>query len=396
MKEHTSRYTRNKSEVFRVIQIGNTDDAISRFFDIFIVVVIAINLFFTLFDTFEESKNYRTLIDTVETVTIVIFTIEYILRVWTADLLYPNMSSGKARIRFIFSFYGLIDLLTFFPFYLPIVFPTGAVAFRMFRVIRIFRLFKINSQYDAFNVITDVIKEKKDQLFSSVCMILIMMVASSLFMYSLEHEAQPESFSNAFSGIWWSVSTLLTVGYGDIYPVTILGRAMAIVIAFLGVGMVAIPTGIISAGFMEHYTKLNRIAMYADEVNINFFTATVNTDHQWVGQKIKELILPPELILAMVVRGEEAMAPQNDVVIRGGDMLVLGAKSDEDDKKIRLKELQVKQEHPWVGHQIRDLDISQKDRIVMIQRGHKIMIPNATTIIKCDDALLIYTRNDHH
>ena len=118
------------------------------------------------------------------------------------------------------SFYGIIDLVTFLPYFLPLFFPKGAVAFRIFRVMRIFRLFKINSRYDAFNVIVNVLNEKKNQIFSSICMILILMVASSLCMYSLEHEAQPDKFKNAFSGIWWSVSTLLTVGYGNIYPVT--------------------------------------------------------------------------------------------------------------------------------------------------------------------------------
>ena len=135
--------------------------------------------------------------------------------------------------------------------------PSGMVAFRVLRVFRIFRLFKINAQYDAFNVITDVLKNKKDQIISSVCIVLIMMLASSLMMYSVEHDAQPEVFKNAFSGIWWSVSTLLTVGYGDIYPVTTLGQIMAIVMSFLGVGLVAIPTGIISAGFVEQYAFQN-------------------------------------------------------------------------------------------------------------------------------------------
>ena len=94
-------------------------------------------------------------------------------------------------------------------------------------------------------------------------MIVMLMIASSLCMYSIEHNAQPEAFKNAFSGIWWSVSTLLTVGYGDIYPITTLGKFMAIVIAFLGVGMVAIPTGIISAGFVEHYSRIKQLAMAA-------------------------------------------------------------------------------------------------------------------------------------
>ena len=189
-------------------------------------------------------------------VTVIIFTLEYILRIWTSDILYPDKSRGMAVLYFIFSVTGIVDLLTFFPYYLPIFLPAGAVAFRVFRVFRIFRLFKVNSRYDAFNVILDVLREKSKQILSSVVMVIILMVAASLCMYSLEHEAQPEVFKNAFSGIWWSASTLLTIGYGDIYPITVGGRIMAIVISFLGVGMVAIPTGIISAGFVEKYTKI--------------------------------------------------------------------------------------------------------------------------------------------
>ena len=135
------------------------------------------------------------------------------------------------------------------------IFCNIAVIFRMLRVARIFHLFRLNAKYDSFNIITTVLyeNEKRNQIISSVFIVFILMLASSLCMYSVEHEAQPTVFRNAFSGIWWSMSTLLTVGYGDIYPVTTLGRIMAICIAYLGVGAVAIPTGIISAGFVEQY-----------------------------------------------------------------------------------------------------------------------------------------------
>ena len=251
-----------RRKVFDIIQIGNKRDIPSKAFDIFIVVAILSNLFVVIFETFDESIPYLSILKTIEFVTILIFVIEYILRLWTADFLYPDKSRVKAVWAFMISFFGVIDLITFLPYFLPFVFPQGAVAFRVFRVIRIFRLFQINKQYDAFNVIIDVLNEKKSQIFSSVCIIFILMVASSLCMYSLEHEAQPEQFKNAFSGIWWAVSAMLTVGYGDIYPITTAGKWMAIVIAFLGVGLVAIPTGIISAGFVEHYSRLKTIALH--------------------------------------------------------------------------------------------------------------------------------------
>lgn len=170
------------------------------------------------------------------------------------------MKEWQAICKYLFSFSGLIDLLSFLPYYLPFFFPSGAVAFRIFRVVRIFRLFRINAYYDSLNVITQVLTSKAQQLLSSVFIILVLMTASSLCMYSLEHDAQPEVFSNAFSGIWWSVSTLLTVGYGDIYPITTMGKIFGIFITFLGMGMVAIPTGIIFAGFVDRTPASNASA----------------------------------------------------------------------------------------------------------------------------------------
>lgn len=381
-----------KKRVFDIIQIGNRKDLVSGAFDIFIVVTIVLNLFVTLFQTFEEAAPYAPVLDAVELVTIVIFTIEYALRIWTADLLYPNKSYGKAVLAFFFSIYGLIDFLTFFPYYLPIMFPMGVVAFRMFRVIRIFRLFRVNAQYDAFNVIVNVLNDKKNQIISSVCMIMIFMIAASLCMYSLEHEAQPEQFANAFSGIWWSVSTLLTVGYGDIYPVTTMGKVMAIVISFLGVGMVAIPTGIISAGFVEQYTKLRMLAFHSEEHELKFVTSVIPQGHSWCRKKVREVSFPPQIILVTIIRNGEALVPNGDTVMMENDTLVIGARHYRGDEYINLKEIIVKEENEWVGKQIKDLDISRQELIVMIKRKNRTIIPNGMTYIKEGDAVILYSK----
>lgn len=381
-----------KKKVFDIIQIGNRRDFVSSAFDFFIVAVIVLNLFVTLFQTFDESVPYAQVLDALELITIIIFTIEYILRVWTADLLFLDKSYGRAVLAFVFSLYGLIDFLTFFPYYLPIVFPMGAVAFRMFRVIRIFRLFRVNAQYDAFNVIINVLNDKKNQIISSVCMILIFMMAASLCMYSLEHEAQPEQFANAFSGLWWSVSTLLTVGYGDIYPVTTMGKIMAIVISFLGVGMVAIPTGIISAGFVEQYTKLRMMAFHSEEHELKFVTSVIPHGHSWDGKKVREVSFPPQIILVMIIRGGEAIVPGGDTVMLENDTLVIGAKHYRGEEYINLKEIIVKAENEWVGKQIKDLDISRQELIVMIKRRNRTIIPNGLTYIKEGDAVVMYSK----
>lgn len=382
-----------KARIFEIIQIGKKDSTLETVFDVGITIAIFLNLFAVIFSTFDESAPYKDLLDIIEIVTVIIFTVEYALRIWTADLLYPGEKVWKARIKYIFSFYGLIDLLTLLPFYLPMVFPSGIVAFRAFRVIRIFRLFKLNSQYDAFRAISDVLKEKKNQILSSVSLILILMLASSLAMYWIEHDAQPDIFKNAFSGIWWAVSTLLTIGYGDVYPVTVMGKAMAILISFLGVGMVAIPTGIISAGFVEQYTKLSRRLYEAEEQSLKFVTSVLTDNHPWNNKMIKDVIFPPQLILVIVIRDDEEMVPKGDLVLKSGDALVLGAKNYSGMKDIELKEILVKSENEWVGLPIKELDISRNELIVMIQRRNKVIVPNGSTVIKNGDKIIMYDKH---
>lgn len=245
-----------KKRLFEIIQIGDNDDVISYSFDFVILSAIVLNVILSIFSTFEISNNYLNTIYILEFITVLLFTVEYSLRVGTSSYIYPNNTKLVAVIRYIFSFSGIVDFLSFFPFYLPLLFPSAAVAFRVFRVVRIFRIFHVNPYSDSLTIITNVVKKKKTQLLSSVFIIFILMTASSLLMYNIEHPVQPDVFENAFSGFWWAGSTLLTIGYGDIYPITYLGKAVGIIISFLGVGLVAVPTGILSAGFVEQSSKL--------------------------------------------------------------------------------------------------------------------------------------------
>lgn len=385
-----------KKRIFHIMQIGDKRDLISKFFDYFIVFAIFLNLGVVIYDTFDSSLPYKTILDMIELVTLIIFVIEYILRLWTADLLYPEESRGRAVSHFVFSFYGLVDLFTFLPYFIPFMFPSGIVAFRMLRVIRIFRLFKINQQYDAFNVIIDVLSEKKNQIFSSVCMIFVMMIAASLCMYSLEHEAQPDVFSNAFSGLWWSVSTILTVGYGDIYPVTTAGQIMAILLAFLGVGLVAIPTGIISAGFVEQYTKIKNLAEYQEETNVSFLTLNVDQRSSWCNQVLRSLNMPKGLLLVAIHRGQDILIPNGDTKIIKGDKLILCAESVHQRDQIHLKEIRIKEKSEWIGKPIRDLDISRQSIIVMIRRKGHAIIPHGEDIIHFNDLVILYEKGKPH
>lgn len=309
-----------KKRIFDIIQIGSKEDLPSRLFDFFIVLCIFLNITVAFLDTFDQLKPLFGLFTIIEAITVAVFIGEYALRLWTADLLYPKRSAFVSRLRFLCSFDGIIDLLTILPFF----FLSGFIVFRMLRVVRIFRLFRINAQYDSFNVITTVIIEKKNQIVSSIFIILILMLASSLGIYSAEHDAQPEVFSNAFSGIWWSVSTLLTVGYGDIYPITIVGKIMAITSAFFGVGAVAVPTGIISAGFVEQYTKKQNSDIRFNDVK-EIGEIIVDENSKLNGITVKQAQENFDLRIYVILRGELTVVASDSITITTGDMLVISS-----------------------------------------------------------------------
>ena len=303
-----------KKRVFDIIQISNTSDGLSRSFDICLVAVIIANILVMFLETFQSLRPYYALFRGVEIATVALFAVEYLLRVWTAEFLYPDRSRGAAVLRFLYSYDGVVELLTILPFF----FLSGAVAFRMLRVVRIFHLFRINANYDSFNVITSVLREKKNQIVSSLFIIFVLMLASSLCMYSVEHPAQPDKFRNALSGVWWSVSALLTVGYGDVYPITVIGKAMAVIISFLGVGAVAIPTGIISAGFVEQYTEAQGAYAQADQ---RISMVCVGFDSRWIGKTLFEIESEEGLFVLIAERGGAAFRPGGDFRVAEGDRL---------------------------------------------------------------------------
>ncbi len=306
-----------KQKIFNIIQIGDKSNRISRAFDIFITITIVCNIVVTFMQTFDQLAWMSVFFNVMEYVTVTIFCVEYVLRIWTADYLFPDCNRIRARFKFIVSFDGIVDLLTI----IPAFFLSGFVIFRMLRVARIFHLFRLNAKYDSFNVITTVLYEKRNQIISSVFIVLILMLASSLCMYSVEHDAQPEVFRNAFSGVWWSMSTLLTVGYGDIYPITTLGRIMAICIAYLGVGVVAIPTGIISAGFVEQYQRKSNISALKDE-DIKEI-AEVLVDNRNAGKTVEELEESSGVTVFLVLRDDLSILPQKDTVLKVNDIIVI-------------------------------------------------------------------------
>lgn len=396
-KEHQPGFGLFRQKIFRMISVGVLDDPVSAAYDAVSIAVLAVNLTVTVLGTFDSMVlACGRLFEKIEAITVFFFAVDYLLRLFTAGNLYPRLSECRALTRYVFSFSGIVDLLSFLPFYLPVFFPAGAAVFRLFRIARIFRIFRINAYYDSLNVITEVINGKRQQLFSSVFIIAVLMLASSLCMYSLEHDAQPTIFRNAFSGIWWAVSTLLTVGYGDIYPVTTLGKTVSIIITFLGVLMVAIPTGIISAGFVEQYSRLKRLGDYAREEALNYVVVELQEQDAWTKKCIKDLMLPRGVLIAAVRRGSELVIPRGDVELRPGDRVTLCAEALKDEQPIDLREETLGHDHEWNGCAIRDLDISRQTVIVMIRRNGSMIVPYGSLKLAEGDTVFLYSKEKRH
>ncbi|MCR5210592.1 MAG: ion transporter [Lachnospiraceae bacterium] len=382
-----------RKAVFHAVDVGYTEDIQGRAYDILNLSVILINLVVTVMMTFKEMMDaYGGILQTIEAVTVFFFAVDYLLRLFTSSFLFPAKKPVAALGHYVISFNGIIDLLSFIPYYLPIFFPSGAVAFRMFRVMRIFRLFRINAYYDSLNVITEVLKSKAKQLISSVFILLLLMLAASLCMYSVENPAQPEVFDNALSGIWWASATLMTVGYGDIYPITATGKILGTIITFLGVGVAAIPTGIISAGFVEQYSRLQQVGNNNSGIAMQFIRVALDPGDKWIGKSIRELYLPDEVIITAVTRNGEVIVPRGDLELEEGDILVFGAEPFRDGINIALKEIEITADHNWKDKMIRDLDIARQTFIVSVKRNGNTMIPNGSLRFAKGDRIILYSK----
>ena len=211
-----------------------------------------------------------------ELIAVVIFTIEYLSRVFTASLQYPELSRGRAILKYITSPMAIVDFLAILPFYIEVYYmlsDSGAHSIdmrfiRVLRLMRLLRILKLNRYSSSMKMIGKVMREEKEKLFITVFMTGILLVLSSAIIFTVEHEIQPEQFPNIYASMWWAIATLTTVGYGDIYPVTASGKVLAGVIALLGIGLVALPTGILSGSFVQaiNEEKENKLAKEIDDL----------------------------------------------------------------------------------------------------------------------------------
>ncbi len=241
-----------KDKIYKLVEKGSHGHKHNLIFDYTILILILLSIVSIILESDKEiNAKYSEFLIAFDIFSIIIFTIEYLMRIYVSDITHPSESRIKSARKFIFSTYGLIDLLAILPFYLPMLIKMDLRVLRALRLTRFLRILKINRYNDSLNLIWTVVKEKKAELTVTGFVTLLVLLLSSFLMFYAEGDKQPKAFPNIFATFWWAIATLTTVGYGDVYPVTGLGKLISGLIAILGIGLVALPTGLISAGFIN-------------------------------------------------------------------------------------------------------------------------------------------------
>jgi voltage-gated potassium channel len=252
----TGWYDRIQEEIFILLESKADDNKARKFIIYFIAALILLNVMVVILETNHEIFiEYQHYFNAFDLFTVILFTIEYVLRVWVCVRNPEYSSPVKGRIRYAISPFALVDLVAITPFYLPMIIPIEFRLLRLLRLLRIFRVLKLGRFSNAFETFVDVLRSKKEELTIAIIMATIILILSASALYQVEREAQPAKFGSIADAMWWAVMTLATVGYGDVYPITPLGKFISAIVALSAIGLFALPAGILAAGFAESIQK---------------------------------------------------------------------------------------------------------------------------------------------
>lgn len=244
-----------RRRVHELLELARPGDHASRAVDIFIVTLIALNVVVMVISTVQPIRQRFDVVFTgFEAFSMTAFSVEYVLRVWSITAHPRYASPVRGRLRYAVTPLALVDLLAI----LPAILPFLGADLRVVRAARLFRLFRIGKlvRYSrSLQLFGRVIVAKKDELLTTMMLLMLLLLVSAALLYYAENGAQPDKFSSIPGSLWWAVATITTVGYGDVYPVTAMGRFLAAMVAILGLGMFALPTGLLGAGFVEELSR---------------------------------------------------------------------------------------------------------------------------------------------
>ena len=262
-----SKYQEVQNRLNQILERADVGDRVSRRIDLFLTALVIANIIsITLESVPHIYAEYKTLFTWIEIISVGIFTVEYLCRVWVA----PSKISGpcsfadacNARAQYMLSFSGLVDLLSILPFYLRAFFPY--LDLRILRALRLLRILKLSHYNSAMEDLFEAINEERRSFYAASYLFAILFILSSTLMYFAEYRTHPTGFQSIPDSMYWALITLTTVGYGDITPITVAGKLIAVGSAILGVIVVALITGIVASSFNAQLERRNII--FEDQV----------------------------------------------------------------------------------------------------------------------------------
>ncbi len=264
---------RRRERVYELLERPSRADRLSTAIEMGLVLLIVANVAAVALETVREiDARWHDAFRVFDAISVAVFTVEYALRLWASPEREPKRPAGAARLRYAVTPIALVDLAAILPFYLSLVFPIDLAALR---VLRLLRVYKLTRHSPALSILTAVIREERSALGAAFSILAILLVFAATGAYYVEHRAQPEAFGSIPAAMWWALVTLTTVGYGDVVPVTVAGRLFGGFITVLGLGMAALPAGILASGLADHLRRRRenlrdrfRLALEDDRIDL--------------------------------------------------------------------------------------------------------------------------------
>ena len=247
-----------RARVHDILEMSDPKDPLCRAFSIFIVSLILINVVCIVLESMEElERQYRELFLFIEISSTLVFATEYLMRLWSCveskQKIDASASNSRKRLKYVLSPMAIVDLVAFLPSLLQVLFP--GIDLRFLRILRLLRVFKLTRYFSTFELLFNVLHEERKNLAGIFVILIVILVMAASALYLVERDVQPDKFGSIPEAMWWAIAALTTVGYGDVYPQSYLGQVLGSLVTILGIGMVALPSGILASAFSEQMRR---------------------------------------------------------------------------------------------------------------------------------------------
>ena len=296
----------SRNRIYQILELTDPEDKTSRFVSFAIVGLIIINVLAIVLESIPSFYSaYGEVFFRLEIASCIVFIIEYLLRVWSSvedpatvqDEFGKQIPNSKRRINFMLKPLAIIDFLAFVPIFLQLLFP--GVDLRFLRALRLLRVFKLTRYFQSFEMILEVLHDEWRSLAGTMFIMLVILVIAACGLYYIERDIQPDKFGSIPEAMWWAMAALTTVGYGDAYPITPIGKIIGSIVTLLGIGMVALPSGILASSFSERMRQ--RRESMQSQINRALEDGLISQDEEQSLRKLgRELGLNEEAVTALV------------------------------------------------------------------------------------------------